>query len=82
MGNIQKHWDAISVAGCTGLWEHLQQALPARWGQGGELQYLQRMPGDLIAVPTRSWNIRQASEHRAPVPKTDEKEVGLRATGC
>ena len=59
VGNVQKHRDAVSVARSTGLWKHFQQALPASWGQRGELQDLQRMPGNLIAVPARSCDIRQ-----------------------
>ncbi len=58
VGNVQKHRDAIGVAGYTGLWEYLQQALPARRGQGSQLQDLQRMPGDLVAVPAELSDVR------------------------
>lgn len=40
VGNFQEYRDAVSVAGSTGLWEYLQQALPACWGQGSQLQDL------------------------------------------
>lgn len=59
MGDIQENRDAVGVAGSTGLWKHLQQADAASWGQGGELQDLQCMPGNLVAVPACPCSFRE-----------------------
>ena len=51
MCDIQEYRNAISVACSTALREHLQQALSSGWGERRQLQYFQRMPGYLIAIP-------------------------------
>ena len=54
MRDVQQHRDPVSVAGSAGLREGLEQAVAGGRRQREQLQHLQRMPRDLVAVPAHA----------------------------
>ena len=54
MRDVQQDRDPVGVAGSAGLRQGLGQAVAGSRRQREQLQHLQRMPRDLVAVPACS----------------------------